>query len=202
MTWSGAAARVGLGVLLALCAGDSSLLAAAQQRSAPEIVLTLDPQACAVRWTVDSTLHMVHGTFALKRGRVDFDPQTGEASGEIVVSASSGESGNGSRDKRMRQEILETEKYPEAIFRPQRVEGEVRGAGKSEVKVAGVFSVHGADHEIRVLIHVELLGDRWSGNGEFEVPYVKWGIKDPSNFLLKVKPVVKVELEMSGAVMK
>jgi hypothetical protein len=29
---------------------------------------------------------------------------------------------------------------------------------------------------------------------------VKWGIKDPSNFLLKVNPVVSVELEISGAV--
>ncbi len=44
------------------------------------------------------------------------------------------------------------------------------------------------------------MGDRWRGTGKFEVPYVKWGIKDPSNFLLKVKPVVNVELEMSGEV--
>jgi len=29
---------------------------------------------------------------------------------------------------------------------------------------------------------------------------VKWGIKNPSNFLLKVNPVVNVELEMSGEV--
>jgi len=31
------------------------------------------------------------------------------------------------------------------------------------------------------------------------VPYIQWGIKDPSNWLLKVKPVVSVELEMTGS---
>ena len=43
-------------------------------------------------------------------------------------------------------------------------------------------------------------GDRWKGTGKFEVPYVMWGIKDPSNFFLKVKHVVNVDLEMAGAV--
>ncbi len=103
---------------------------------------------------------MVHGTFSPKGGTIHFDPETGKAGGEIVVAATSGESGNNSRDARMHKEILETHKYPD----------------------------------------VELTGDRWRGTAKFQVPYVKWGIKDPSNFLLKVKPVINVELEMSGEV--
>ena len=39
------------------------------------------------------------------------------------------------------------------------------------------------------------------GTAKFEVPYVKMGNqKDPSNFILKVKPLVNVELELSGEV--
>jgi polyisoprenoid-binding protein YceI len=83
-----------------------------------EIVLTLDPAQSTVHWTVDSTLHMVHGTFAMKSGTVHFNPETGKAGGEIVVIATSGESGNSSRDARMHKEILETSRYPEMIFHP------------------------------------------------------------------------------------
>jgi polyisoprenoid-binding protein YceI len=165
-----------------------------------EIVLTLDPAQSTVHWTVDSTLHMVHGTFAMKSGTVHFNPETGKAGGEIVVIATSGESGNSSRDARMHKEILETSRYPEMIFHPAQVQGKVGLSGASDVKLEGIFSIHGADHELSAPVHAELTGDRWKGTSKFEVPYVQWGIKNPSNFLLKVKPVVSVELEMSGEV--
>jgi polyisoprenoid-binding protein YceI len=95
---------------------------------------------------------------------------------------------------------LETAKYPDVVFQPTQVEGKVGRSGASDVKLSGVFSIHGADHNLTAFIHAELTGDRWRGTGKFAVPYVKWGIKDPSNFLLRVKPVVNVEVEMSGEV--
>ncbi len=195
---TGALAVCGLIVFLAAPAPLS--LSAASQATASEIVLTIDPAQSTVHWTLDSMLHTVHGTFALKSGTVHFDPETGKAGGEIVVSALSGESGNSSRDKRMHKEILETAKYPGVVFRPAQIEGKVARSGTSDVKVAGVFSIHGADHDLTALVHTELTGDRWRATSQFEVPYVQWGIKDPSNFFLKVKPVVNVELEMSGEV--
>jgi polyisoprenoid-binding protein YceI len=193
------AALAVLGFVLFLAAAP---LSRPQGTAAPvsEIVLTLDPAQSIVHWTVDSSLHMVHGTFALKSGNLHFDPETGKAGGEIVVAATSGESGNHSRDARMHKEILETPRYPEVIFRPTQVEGKVSQAGASDVRLNGVFSIHGADHDLTALVHAELTGDRWTGTSKFEVPYVKWGIQNPSNFLFKVKPVVNVELEMSGEV--
>jgi polyisoprenoid-binding protein YceI len=186
----------------------ASLLSAVPSRPRPqlpnatasEIVLAIDPAESTVHWTVNSTLHTVHGTFALKSGSVQFDPGSGRASGEIVVYAMSGESGNKSRDARMHTEILETAKYPEVVFRPTQLEGKVAASGPSDCKVHGIFSIHGIDHEIVVSVHAEFVGDHWKETGQFEVPYVSWGIKDPSNFLLKVKPTVIVELELSGEV--
>lgn len=168
--------------------------------SSPEIVLTLDPVQSSVHWNVDSTLHMVHGTFTLTRGMVRFDPATGKADGEIVVSAKSGQTDNTSRDARMHKEILETAKYPDAVFRPTQVEGAVARAGASDVKLHGVMSIHGSDHDLVAMIHVELSPDAWKGTCSFEVPYIAWAIKDPSNFLLKVKPVVNIEMETAGVI--
>jgi polyisoprenoid-binding protein YceI len=168
--------------------------------ASPEFVLTLDPAQSTVHWTVDSTLHAVHGTFVLTRGTVRFDPETGKASGEIVVSAQSGESGDRSRDARMHKEILESAKYPEVIFRPTQIEGPVARSGASDVKLLGIFSIHGSDHDLTALVHVEISPDRWKGGCTFDVPYIAWGIKNPSNFLLKVKPVVNVEMETAGSI--
>jgi polyisoprenoid-binding protein YceI len=165
-----------------------------------EIILTVNPAQSTVHWSVDSSLHLVHGTFALKNGTLHFDPETGRAGGEIVVYATSGESGNDSRDARMHKEILETAKYPDVIFRPTQLDGHVAASGSSDTKLHGVFSIHGAEHDLVAPIHAELTGDHWKGTTQFEVPYVQWGIKDPSNFLLKVKHVVHVELELSGEV--
>jgi polyisoprenoid-binding protein YceI len=187
---------VGLALLL------SAVAAPPHQQAPPaasrEVLLTVDARPSSVHWTVDSSLHTVHGTFALRSGTIHFDPATGKAGGQIVVLATSGESGNSSRDARMHKEILETAKYPEATFRPTQVEGKVLLNGTSDVKVRGVLGLHGADHDVTANVHAEVLGDHWKGTAQFEVPYVDWGIKDPSNFFLKVKHVVHVELELAG----
>jgi polyisoprenoid-binding protein YceI len=195
-------ALVFAGAALFLSAAPSFSQTANAPVAASEIVLALDPAQSRVHWSVDSTLHTVHGTFAVKSGTVHFDPETGMAGGEIIVDAPSGESGNGARDRRMHKEILETSRYPEVIFRPTRVEGKVLQHGASDVKLGGVFSIHGADHELTALVHAELTANGWRGTAKFEVPYVTWGIKDPGNFLLKVQPRVNVELEMSGELRK
>jgi polyisoprenoid-binding protein YceI len=198
---AGAAVILGLALFVA---AESSLTQAASkpatQSSISEIVLTLDPVQSQVHWTLNSTLHTVHGTFSLKSGIVHFNPDTGTAGGEIVIYAPSGQSGNASRDKRMHKEILETARYPEVMFRPTRVEGKVSRSGASDVKLEGTLSIHGADHDVTAQVHAELAGERWTGSGTFKVPYVQWGIKDPSNFLLKAEPAVTVEVEMSGQV--
>jgi polyisoprenoid-binding protein YceI len=190
---------IGLAIFLSAAASPPRVQSPAPA-SASAIVLKLDPAQSKVHYTVDSSLHTVHGTFNLKSGAIRFDANTGKAGGEIVVFATSGESGNDGRDKRMHKEILETAKYPEVVFHPTEVEGRVAASGPSDVKVHGMFSIHGTDHELTALVHADLAGDHWTGTSRFEVPYVSWGIKDPSNFFLKVKHVVNVELEMSGAV--
>lgn len=186
------------GFTLFLSAASPALRQQADREGSSQIVLRLDPGQSKVHWTLGSTLHTVHGTFALKWGSIHFDPETGKAGGEIVVNAASGQSGNDARDTRMKKEILETAQYSDIVFRPIQVEGTVDQSAASDLKLRGILSIHGVDHDLTALVHAELMGDHWKATGKFEVPYVMWGIKDPSVFLLKVKPFVDVELEASG----
>jgi len=202
-SWKSALASIvvilGIAVLLAASsAPPSPPQSSAAAVAAHEVTLTFDPAQTKVHYMVDSSLHTVHGTFALKSGTLHFDPQTGKADGAIVVDATTGQSGNNSRDARMHKEILETWKFAEATFRPTQIDGQVFLNAASDFKVKGTITLHGSDHELLVPVHSEFSGDHWKGTAKFDVPYTKWGIKDPSNFLLHVKPIVNLELEMSG----
>ena len=199
--WKSAAASAGIIFVMAvlLSAAPAPPPPQAAQAAAHEIALTLDPAQTRLHFSVDSTLHMVHGTFAVKSGSLQFDPQTGKVSGSIVVNAVSGETGNNSRDQRMHKEILETWKFAEATFRPSQIDGQVSLTAPSDFKLKGIITLHGTDHELVADVHSEFTGDQWKGTAKFDVPYTKWGIKDPSNFLLKVKPIVNVELDLSGS---
>jgi hypothetical protein len=167
---------------------------------AAQIVLSVDPAKSTVHWSVESSLHTVHGTFHVKRGTISVDPATGKASGEIVVDARSGESGNDGRDRRMHKEILESSQYTEVVFRPDHADGTVVAQGDSSLKLHGIFSLHGTDHELNVPTQATLRDGQWKGAAAFEVPYIEWGLKNPSNFLLKVKSIVDVQLDLAGAV--
>jgi polyisoprenoid-binding protein YceI len=170
----------------------------AAQTNPGEVTLKIDPATSHLYWTLGSTLHTVHGTFALKPGAVKFDPASGNASGEFVADATSGQSGNDSRDRKMHGEILESGRYAEVIFCPNRIEGKISAQGSSSVQVHGKFRLHGAEHELTVPVQAELNGHRWKGSAKFSVPYIQWGLKSPNTFLLKADPAVQIELELSG----
>jgi polyisoprenoid-binding protein YceI len=116
--------------------------------AAAENTIELDPSRTTVTFTLSDVLHTVHGSFKLKHGSFKFDSSTGNASGEIVVDVASGDSGNGGRDKRMHKEILESARYPEAVFTADRVSGELALRGEPQLDVHGIFRIHGGSHEM------------------------------------------------------
>jgi polyisoprenoid-binding protein YceI len=199
-SWKSSAASAGIifGLTVLLSAAPAPPRPQAAAATTHEVALTLDPAQSKVHFNVDSTLHMVHGTLALKSGSLQFDPQSGKTSGSIVVSTVSCETGNSSRDQRLHKEILETWKFADATFRPSQIDGQVSLTAPSDFKLKGIITLHGTDHELIADVHSEFSGDHWKGIAKFDVPYTKWGIKDPSNFLLHVKPVVNVELDLTG----
>jgi len=175
------------------------LLALALPSSAQDRGFQLDPAQTTVKFTVADVLHTVNGTFKLKQGALQLEP-SGKISGEIVVDAKSGNSGNGMRDRKMHREVLESDRYPEISFHPDRVEGPVTTSGKSSVMIHGMFNIHGVDREISVPAQVEINTDHWTATLHFTIPYQKWGMKNPSTLFLRVSDTVEIDLVAAGSV--
>jgi polyisoprenoid-binding protein YceI len=170
-------------------------IAQAQQK-----VFTLDPAQTKVNFTVDSTLHTVHGDFRLKSGSIQFDNSTGAASGELVVDSASGESGSNGRDKKMHKDILESPKYSDIVFTPQHVKGTVANEGKSNVEVEGILTMHGKSKPVTMPLDVQLQSGIGSADGSFSVKYLEWGMKNPSTFILRVNDTVQIHVHTVGKI--
>jgi len=173
---------------------------AAPQPPAREIILETDPSQSKVHWTLESTVHTVHGSFAFKKGNLQLDTSTGKASGEIIVDATSGNSGNDGRDRKMHKDVLESARFTEVIFRPDHVEGRIAPQGVLTVQVHGFLVLHGSEHELTVPVQAEFEGDHWTASARFNVPFIDWGLKNPSNFFLRVNHSVQIDLELKGIV--
>lgn len=173
----------------------STLAASAQKTS-----LQVDSSKSTVKFTLGALMHSVQGTFQAKPTTLQFDSASGQVQGQIVIEAKSGETGNGMRDRKMHKEVLESERYPEVSFRPDRVEGSVANLGNSSVRVHGIFNIHGVDRELTVPAQVTMAADHWSAIIHFTVPYEKWGMKNPSTLFLHVSDSVEIDVTLAGAV--
>jgi polyisoprenoid-binding protein YceI len=174
-------------------------IAAADAQSS-NVTVHFDPATTEIHWTLPGSVHVTHGSFRLKGGQVTYDPQTGEAQGELLVDVSTGESGGSSRDSKMQIDVLESTKYPQAFFHPTKITGAVKAGATQMVTAEGTFNIHGADHPLKLEIQVKVDGNRATATTHFGVPYVAWGMKDPSNFLLHVGKDVDVNVVAQGTV--
>jgi polyisoprenoid-binding protein YceI len=174
------------------------LLALHPTLHAQDCFVDLDPNTTKIEFTLDATLHTVHGSFKLKSGAIRFDPSTGSASGAIVIDALSGESGNGSRDHRMHREVLESGTFSEIVFTPKQVKGALAAEGASHLEVAGQLRLLGRDHDLTLALNAQ------SSNGQLQlttqalIPYVQWGLKNPSTFILRVSDKLAIDVRASG----
>ena len=145
-------------------------------------------------------LHTVHGTFKLTKGDLWFDPSSGKTGGTLVVNGASGDSGSHARDSRMKKKILESDIYPEITFTPDRIEGKVNLSGYSEFKLHGLFTIHGAAHDLTMNVNADIKANHLTARAEFNVPYVKWGLKNPGKLFLRVNDTVPIEINAIGEI--
>jgi len=158
----------------------------------------INADASSVAFALPSNHDTTNGTFHVEKGTVDFDRATPALSGLIVVSASTGNTGNASRDKKMLNDVLQVSKFADVTFAPTNYSGTLHSTGDSTLQVTGIFTLHGAPHTMTVPMQMHIEGNKLTAKTTFKVPYVEWGLKDPSWFVLKVAKEVEVNLTLVG----
>lgn len=188
--------------MMRLCTGISvavliTTAAVAQPPTKPGVLdFKLDPSTTAIHWTLSATAHTVHGTFKLTSGAFHIDRATHDVTGVIIIDATSGESGDTARDRRMHREIIQSDKFPTITFRPMHVNGAVDFAapGPVTITVDGIMNLRGQDHPLQLPLTLHNNGTAVATESRFDIPYVAWGLKDPSTFIFRVEKQVHIDL--------
>jgi polyisoprenoid-binding protein YceI len=165
---------------------------------ADEMVFDLDPAQTGIQFTLGDVFHTVRGTFQLKSGTIRCDPATGKAGGEVIVDVTSGASGSKARDHRMHKDVLESQQYPQAVLIPDHCHGSLAPEGSGTMGMHGLLKIHGTEHEVTLDAQVNKKGDQLTASMHFVVPYVKWGMKNPSTLLLRVNDKVEIDIHATA----
>ncbi len=158
----------------------------------------VNPDASEVRITLNTTHEVVHGTFHIQSGSIEFDRSNSKMSGAVVVLAGSGKTGNESRDKKMNKDILKVDQYTTVSFAPKAYIGTIAPSGDSTIQVSGVFTLLGTPHDLTIPMQIHMDGSKAVATARFVVPYVKWGLKNPSFMFWKAEDDVAINLSLAG----
>lgn len=160
----------------------------------------VNPDASEVKITLITTHEIVNGTFHVQSGSIEFNRSTQKMSGSVVVSAGSGKTGNSSRDKKMNKDILKVEEHATVSFEPKSYAGTIPPAGDSTIQVTGIFTLLGTPHQITIPILVHLESTTAAAKAHFVLPYVQWGLKNPSFLIWKADDNVAIDLSLNGRI--
>lgn len=157
-----------------------------------------NPDASEVKMTLKTNHEIVNGTFHVQSGSIEFDRSEPKMSGSVVIAAGSGKTGNDSRDKKMGKDILKVDQYTTVSFTPKSFNGTIASEGGSTIQVSGVLTLLGTPHDLTIPMQVDLEGSRATAKAHFVIPYVQWGLKNPSFLIWKAENDLSIDINLIG----
>jgi polyisoprenoid-binding protein YceI len=161
---------------------------------------TVNPDTSNVRMKLNTTHEVVNGTFHVQSGSINFDRTASHISGIVIVAAGSGKTGNDSRNKKMNKDILKVDQFATVSFAPKTYNGTIAASGDSTIQVSGVFTLLGTAHDLTIPMQIHFDGSKATAKGQFIVPYVQWGLKNPSFMIWRADNDVAIDLNLVGQV--
>jgi len=160
----------------------------------------VNSDASEVKMKLNTTHEAVNGTFHIQSGSIGFDRGNPKMSGSVAVLAGSGKTGNDSRDKKMNKDILKVDQFATVSFAPKTYNGTIAASGDSTIQVSGVFTLLGTPHDLTIPMQIHMDGSKATAKAQFVVPYVQWGLKNPSFLFWKAENDVAIDLNLAGQV--
>lgn len=161
---------------------------------------TVGADTSEVKIKLNTTHEVVNGTFHIQSGSIEFDRSSPKMSGSVEVLAGSGKTGNGSRDKKMNKDILKVDQYATVSFAPKSYTGTIVPSGDSTIQVSGVFTLLGTAHDLTIPMQIRMDGSKATARAHFIIPYVQWGLKNPSFMFWKAENEVAIDINLVGLV--
>jgi len=158
----------------------------------------VNPDASEIKMKLNTTHEVVNGTFRIQSGSIEFDRSNPKMSGSVAVLAGSGKTGNDIRDKKMTKEILKVDQNASVSYEPKSYSGAIAPSGDSNIQVTGIFTLLGTPREITVPMLIHIDGTSATAKAHFVVPYVQWGLKNPSFLIWKADNDVAIDLSLAG----
>ena len=166
--------------------------------------LVMDPQRSEVTFHLVTTWHGVEGKTKELKGAITYtgpDPLV-DARVSVEIAAASLETGNSRRDATMREDCLETGKYPTILFvstgPPEGAAPEAGGAGVA-FNLPGDLTIHGVTRRVTLPVKARREGEAWVASGELPVRLSDFAIPDPTIIFNKVQDVVTVSFTVTAA---
>lgn len=110
------------------------------------------------------------------------------------VDLASIDTGIGLRNRHMRENYLETDKYPFASYGGQITQVVDNEDGTFMVTTSGTFKLHGVEREIQLDGLVSKIADGYKAESRFEVKLADYNIERPQFMFLKIGEVIQLEV--------
>ncbi|WP_299426901.1 YceI family protein [uncultured Meiothermus sp.] len=142
-----------------------------------------------VTYAASYNLGRWEGSNTSVRGAVRWNPQTGEASGQVCVDLGRFDSGNILRDADARG-VFDSNRFPQSCLEVERL----TQTGEDAVLV-GSLEISGTQRPIRIAGRLTREGNLLRFQGSFMTRFSEWNLQPPSLLFLRVNDLVEVRLE-------
>lgn len=114
----------------------------------------------------------------------------------IEVDLASLDTGNGRRNKHMREKYLQTEKYPEAVYQGRFIEWIVESDSVFRVKTEGILSIHGVNKQLIQDATIFQRGRSLQIFLKFNLDITDFDIKKPRFLISSMNKIVALQLNL------